>query len=257
MSVSGVLASDARFESRAATAPTRLLVTWRNPVSRTYHAVGFLGHSADGFVFTYLERAASLDGFRPFLGFSNLYRRYESQHLFPLFRERLMDSARPDLDEWLVALGLARGATEFEMLARSGGARAGDTIELVAQPSVGDDGRTSTVFLVHGVSHLPGAADRIADLQTGDELLLIDDETNPINPRAVLVAATDRRLLGWVPEPLLEYVRLVRSASESRLTVVRANGPEVGPRLRLLVRLGGGSPDSCQPFTGPDWQTLS
>jgi hypothetical protein len=88
-------------------------------------------------------------------------------------------------------------------------------------------------------------------------VLLVDDPENPINARAVLVSAQDRRPLGWVPEPLLEYVRQVRDSGDCTLSVVRANGPEVGPRLRLLVRLYGSISGAYRPFVGPAWQTLA
>jgi hypothetical protein len=87
--------------------------------------------------------------------------------------------------------------------------------------------------------------------------LLVDDPSNPVNRRAVLVSAVDQVPLGWVPEPLLEYVRQVRDSGDCSLTVVRANGPEVGPRLRLLVRLTGRIPQGYRPFTGTGWTALA
>src|SRR5436309_1548879 len=115
----------------------RLIVTWRHPQERTYYPVALLDcvRSDDGkqvYEFAYLRRAIRLPGFRPFLGFSDLSRRYASSRLFPLFAERVMDPTRPDRAQWLDALGLDESsAYPMEVLARSGGRRSGDTIELL------------------------------------------------------------------------------------------------------------------------------
>jgi len=41
------------------------------------------------------------------------------------------------------------------------------------------------------------------------------------------------------PNPLLDYVRAVMRAGDAQLTVVRANPPELGHHMRLLVRIEG------------------
>jgi hypothetical protein len=70
--------------------PHRLLVAWQNPNTRRITLVGVLEHSAGRYCFRYLRAALDTQGFRPFPGFDNLRRRYESEQLFPLFRQRLM-----------------------------------------------------------------------------------------------------------------------------------------------------------------------
>ncbi|WP_415100941.1 HIRAN domain-containing protein [Nocardioides sp.] len=140
----------------------------------------------------------------------------------------------------------------MEFLARSGGRRAGDTIELLQTPNLTDDGHTECVFLVHGIRYNEGASDEIEHLSTGQELRLLTEPENPADPRAVLVTTDDTRL-GWVPSPLLDYVHTVMGAGECRLTVVRANPPEVGHHMRLLVRLEGCVPEGYLPA----WQIAS
>jgi hypothetical protein len=108
----------------------------------------------------------------------------------------------------------------MEFLARSGGRRAGDRIQLLPTLSVAN-GHTSCVFLVHGVRYQEGASDAIDQLRPDDELALEPEPNNPIDPDAVLVTREGTRL-GWVPNPLLSYVRAVMSSPDARLTVVRA-----------------------------------
>ncbi len=234
---------------------SRLLVCWQHPETRGYHAVGLLTADADGYEFVYLQRAHRVVGFRPFLGFSALNRRYRSRHLFPLFAERILDPSRPDRPGWLHALDLGEEATPMEILARSGGHRLNDTIELTPIPSVADDGTTTSTFLVHGVRYQGKAAsDLISQLSDGEELALVDEPSNPVNPSAIIVAHPEGQSLGYVPNPLVDYVHAVRGHSEPTVRVVRANDPDVGPHLRLLVRVDGTAPPGFRPFTGPGWE---
>ncbi|MEO7069988.1 MAG: hypothetical protein ABI131_05780, partial [Nostocoides sp.] len=153
-----------------------LLVTWQNPQTRRYSAVGTLSRTDDrGYRFRYLDVASDVDGFLPFLGFSHLDRDYASPNLFPLFAERVLDESRPDRLELFEALDLVGTAGPMEFLARSGGRRAGDTIELLPVPDI-TEAHTSCVFLVHGVRYRPGASDVIAGLRPGDHL---DLESEP------------------------------------------------------------------------------
>lgn len=234
---------------------TRLLVSWQNPDTRTYSAVAV---AASGrYEFAYLRRARDIPGFRPLPGFSDLTRRYSSPRLFPLFGERVMDPSRPDRTTWLNALALDGSAGPMEILARSGGHRQGDTIEVLPEPQVDATGLTTCDFMAHGVRYIEGASERITALSTDQLLMLRDQPENKKNPKALLVASDGDEPLGWVPEPLLGYVHDVRGKGTAILTVLRANGPEVGNHLRLLVWLRGKVSAGYRAFVGRDWETLA
>ncbi len=79
------------------------------------------------------------------------------------------------------------------------------------------------------------------------------DSDNEKDDRALLVTDEDAVPLGWVPNPLLE---LVHEITDPVVTVLRANGPEVGFHLRLLVGLTGRLPVGYQPFSGSRWETV-
>lgn len=235
----------------------RLAVTWRHPRTHTYHAVGLLTHADHEYRFDYLAESAEVLGPRLLLGFPDLEREYRSFALFPLFAERLMDPARPDRPRLLEALSLDALATPMEVLARSGGRRTGDTLELLPEPEVAPDGTTGCLFLVHGIRHVDGSSDAIDALVRGQELLLVDEPTNPVNPMAIRVEEHQAGLLGWVPDPLVDYVRHVRAFGDATLRVERANPADVGHHLRLLVHLTGGVEPGYEPFGGPGWRVAS
>jgi hypothetical protein len=160
---------------------------------------------------------------------------HESESLFPIFAERVMDPHRPERAETLEQLGLGADAEPLEVLAVSGGGRTGDTYELTPLPQPGP---VSLPFLVHGIRHLT-SEERAAidDLKSGDRLELRCESDNEVNERALLVMQSGGRL-GYVPDPLLDYVhRIMERPFE--LVVDRVNPPEAGMHMRLLVRLTG------------------
>lgn len=235
--------------------PTRLLVTRQNPVNRRYFAVGFLSEDGShGFRFDYLRSAAETPDFRPLPGLSRTDTSHVSETLFPLFAERIMSSRRPDREATVKALGLGLDAAPFEILARGGGRRVGDTIELTPAPAPDAQGQLTIPFLVHGIRHMDAVAeDAIERLGLGSSLMLIPEPDNPMNEKALIVADRAGQQLGYVPDPLLSVVEQI---SDQRVDVARVNPLAMGFHLRLLVVLHGRlSPDS-HAFSGPQWETV-
>lgn len=238
--------------------PRHLVVAWQHPESRAIQPVGFLDNETGRYRFRYLLRATRIEDFRPFLGFPNLYETYESDSLFPLFKQRVMNPRRPDYLRYVESLDLPPDASPWEQLARSGGQRVGDTIQLFPVPVVADDDSTSCCFLVHGVRHREAAdpAVRIAidELHPGDELKLVPEPTNPKNARALLISTQRDVTVGWVPDLLLEYVYAVR-----RPTIVteHVNREAESSHFRLLAKIKGVVQQDFKPFTGADWTLAS
>lgn len=238
--------------------PHRLIVAWQHPESRAIQPVAVLDNEDGQFRFRYLERATSIADFRPFVGFPDLHRAYESPDLFPLFKQRVMNPRRPDYLRYVHSLDLPANATPWEQLARSGGQRVGDTIQLFPVPSVAEDGSTSCCFLVHGVRHResadPAVRGVIDELEPGDALHLVPDPTNPKNPRAILVATGSSTAVGWVPDLLLEYTYALRAPN---LTVEHVNREAESSHFRLLARMSGTVAPDFRPFVGPSWALAS
>ena len=206
-----------------------LLVSRQDPESRRYSCVGILSHDGRVFRFVYDDAATrALPGLP-------LGRVHESDSLFPIFAERVMDSHRPERAETLEQLGLGAEAEPLEVLAVSGGGRTGDTYELTPRPQPGP---VSLPFLVHGIRHLtPEERSAVDDLQPGESLELRCETDNEVNERALLVKQGGDRL-GYVPDPLLDYLHRIMERPYE-LVVDRLNPVEAGMHMRLLVRLTG------------------
>lgn len=252
-----------------------LAVTWQHPFTRKTSVIGILARSVNGLhTFNYVQNVLNIEDFQPLVGFPDLYQAYESKSLFPLFAQRLMDPRRPDYVNFIKSIGLRDSPSPWEQIAHSGGRRAGDTLQLLPVP-VPVEGLLDTwevSFLAHGMSHIPGKLrllnDRaicvtreelesaLAALQSGDQLQLISEPTNPENQRAVLIADSDGVPLGYLPALFTQDIaHLGLNAASINVEVI--NGPRAPWRMRLVIRLRCTVPSGFQFFATPSWQTLS
>jgi hypothetical protein len=221
--------------------------------------VGVLDHGAGSYRFQYLEGVGdSVEGFRPFIGFPDFNRVYESVRLWPFFDLRVMDRKRPDFAQYVGWLGLTVDASRLDILSRSGGERKGDSVFLAESPTVADDGTTEATFLVRGASYAVcqfGTEAAAESLRPGDRLALVDDDTNEANPQALLLETSDGAPVGWITDLLFEYAREVRSGG-GLVEVLQNNGVVAPWHTRLLVRISGRIDPGLATFTGGVWPAL-
>lgn len=234
----------------------RFAIAWRNRVQRTIHDVAVLDvrpdHSA--YRFQYLDGAGSVRGFRPFIGFPDLDRVYESRRLWPFFDLRVMDRKRRDYARYVNWLGLPPDADRLDILSRSGGEQKSDSVSLVEAPQIAVDGATEATFLVRGAGYAVrsyGSEPKAIGLRQGDQLTVVNDETNEINPNALLLTVAGEPI-GWIPDLLIEYGREV-VFSGGTATVLQNNGPDAPWHMRFLVRLAGRVDPDLSVFAGGQW----
>lgn len=230
------------------------LVTRQDRESRGYSRLGVLSEADDGWTFRYFTEVAQDRSIPRLPGFPDAGSVAESPFLFSLFAQRVLSPRRPDRVSVLFALGLDESATAFEILARNGGRRQGDTIELIQLPTAHPEGGEMLEFLVHGMRHRNDEEQRAVDgLRVGDELMIVPEPGNRVDPEARLVATGDGVGLGWVPAPL---VPLLRRTEQVRAEVAHANRSDTNPHLRLLVRLRGALLEAAR-FDDARWDVVS
>jgi hypothetical protein len=251
-----MLSSDlTREQNEAQRAARRFAVVWRNTARRRIWPVAVLDFDGQTYRFKYLATASDVEDFRPFIGFPELDRVYEAERLWPFFALRVMDRRRPDFPRYVEWLGLAPDATPLDVLSRSGGERKGDAVQVIEEPSVDLAGTTESTFLVRGARYATdqySSASAAEALTAGDRLSVVPDPSNPANPSALHIATLAGLPIGWVPDLLIPYVRIV-FAGNSRLVVLRNNGPTAPWHLRLLVRLTGHAEPGYRAFIEPIW----
>lgn len=230
----------AEFELTDGSAERRFLVVWQDTARRELVHVGDLvvHEDADGRVYeySYTPDAAAHPRFVPFRAFPDIHGTYRQPELFALFQNRVMSSRRPDYPQYLSALGLDH-ADPVELLARTGGRRATDTIQIVPAPVI-EGGREVLHFPASGVRHVDPDGTRVAQLESGMVLQVRPDPDNDRDPRALLLDVRSGEPVGYGPGYLLDYVyKRWEQGAHVQVAVEQVNGPEVPWHLRVLCRM--------------------
>lgn len=243
-----------------------LYVAWQQPESRRYFAVarlvGGVGETQDFYEFAYIKGAetAVVNGFQPFLAFPSLGEVYRSKELFPFFSNRLMSRSRPEFSEYTQSLGLDLDADSMLILARSGGTRATDSIELFSLPVRAKEDETfHTFFWMHGFRYLdPVQQSRVLSLQPGEELFASPEPKNAVDPNAIQLLSADHVKVDYAPRYLAYgVVGLLNATVNCRIFVERVNPRPAPTQQRLLCRLEASWPSDFQPFSSDIYQPIS
>lgn len=210
------------MEPDAVPAIDRLVVVWRDPAQDARHLIGHLARTLGEIRFWYEQdlSAAFSKGFKLLPEFPEHRVEaspYTERYLFALFAERIPSQARPDARAMLAGWGVEHVDDQFEVLARSGGIRATDRIELVEYRRDDDELMAPLEFRVASRRHL----DDPAPLSIGDEVRLTREPTNDYDPRATIVDRSGRHA-GYVPRPYVPmFARLLDAGVEVEAKVVR------------------------------------
>jgi hypothetical protein len=234
---------------------TKLLVVWQQPSTRAMIPVGILAFDGRIYTFEYLPNIGGVKEFRPLLGFRDLAETYQSDELFPLFRERVLDPTRPDFVRVLDQLSLdPESATPWEQLVRSGGSSEGDTLQVTPFPRESAEGWVCTA-LVAGVRYLEKKTVETAigrtrlyseaeleallgTLTPGDVLQVIAEIGNDYNDDAQLFFTERNEPVGYVPDWLAKLTApRLKDGGSVTAVVDRVNGLSAGWHLRVLVTL--------------------
>ncbi len=252
----------------------RLFVAWRSEVgvgptgegpTVGWGPVGVLERTPEGgYRFAYTNGARTLTGFHPFPGMTELNAVYESDQLFPMFANRLMNERRPEYKPSLVWSGFDpdNPPDPIQLLGVTEGLRQTDSLEVFPCPVQDGDGCFLNKFFLHGVRYVPPAAiERINRLTTGDALVMMFDDFNRHDRLAVAVRTDDaeaRFMIGYVPRYLAHDVRLLCSQCHPDfidLRVERVN-PTAPLQQRVLCRMNSCWPDGFEPCGGEEFQPI-
>jgi len=182
-----------------------LLVIWSAPSDGGRHVVGHLARRRAGSMFHFWYEddlsAAVSKGFT-FLPAFPEHRRidapYEARYLFATFADRVPSAQRADAARMLASWGVEHPDDQFEVLAKSGGLRATDRIELAEYRGADDPLVEPLEFRVAGMKHV--SPDSRGALVVGAMLGFEREPSNPHDPSATIVARTaDGIRAGYVP----------------------------------------------------------
>lgn len=240
---------------------TSLYVFWQEPQSRRWHPVGLLSHSKEMFQFSYTKSAIDLPNFVPFGRMTKLNHRYVSDKLFPIFKNRILTKSRPEYTQFLKWIDAENHCDDpLFILARTGGARATDSIMIYPKPNKTINGNCEIVFFAHGVRYTPDPTiDRISRLKIGETLYPMLDPLNEFDESAVSLRTDDPVcMVGYVPRFFAKdiWTCITQNSRENvRVKVVRVN-VDAPYQFRLLCKFEAKWPNGFNAFSGKEFELI-
>jgi hypothetical protein len=238
-----------------------LFVAYQDPASRRWAPVGQLSRKGERYHFAYTRGAQQIGNFVPFGRMTDLNIEYVSESLFPLFANRVLPRSRPEYDDYLRWLGLTRSSYDaLEELARTGGLRATDTLELFPCPSP-IDGRYQALFFVRGLRHMTmESQDRAQKLNRGERLYLCRDIQNGADGTALLLRTGEpATLLGYTPRYYSrDFSDLIEQAGANSVSVtVEQVSTDAPTQHRVLCNFSAPWPAGFAPCTSEEFESLA
>lgn len=236
-------------------------LSWQNSKTREWFPVARIRKENEEYSFRYTHGAleAKESGFQGLAGFSDFEQTYLSDTIFPVFQNRIMNKSRPDRDEFLSWIQLDHQSyTQFEELARTGGIKATDNLQLYPIPFE-QEGKYKVQFFSHGISHLPdNYKDRTDGLSLEEKLYLCADLQNEQDANALFLRTSDPvELVGYAPKffakDFLTLFDQSKNSFDIRVVKVNSDAPEP---LRLLCEISCDWPKNFIPFEEKSFQTL-
>lgn len=239
-----------------------LFVAYQDTATRRWAPVGRLTREEGRYHFAYTRGAEVMPGFVPFGRMRDLKVEYVSEKLFPLFANRVLPKSRPEYSDYLNWLGLSEASHDaLEELARTGGLRATDSLELIPCPAPTEEARYEVFFFARGLRHLSkDCQERTLQLVHGDKLYLAQDLQNEYDSKALFVRTSDPvTLVGYVPRyysnDFTDLINQVGSDSVS-VTVERVNAA-APMQYRVLCKFSASWPKGFTPCETGEFETLA
>ncbi len=240
-----------------------LFVAWQSPApTRAWFPIGRLdAENNDSFLFRYTRGALDAQkesGFEPLVSFPKFEDRYESNELFPIFKNRVLDPGRKDFAEYLGWLDLDPAhADPIEILGLTGGERQTDSLEVFPKIIKLADRSFSCRFFLHGLRHVSEPArEKANNLAAGSELRIAVELNNPTG-LAIQLQTDDCYMIGWAPRYLVrDLIDVINVHPDVSASVVRVN--EYGAPLarRILVELKGRLSADHEPMSGGQFELI-
>lgn len=239
-----------------------LFVAWQDPQSRQWAPVGRLSRDHGQYRFVYTHGAKELPNFTPFGRMTDLRAEYISDKLFPLFANRILAKSRPEYDQYLGWLGIDRSKYDaLDELARTGGLRATDSLELFSCPQPTKNHSYEVFFFGRGLQYLHAEnPKRAAELKPGERLYVMPDIQNEFDEKALLLRTDDPiTLVGYAPRYFSgEFSMLLSSVGAEKVKVVVEKVNHDAPlQYRILCRITAPWPANFQPCLSGSFASLS
>lgn len=232
-----------------------IYVAYKKPApANSWHVVGMLSFEEDKqqYTFKYTEGALNDADFRQFEGLDDLYKEYSFYDLPPLFKNRLLNTKRPEFPQLMKWLGLPQNASPLDILSLTGGIRITDNLQTFCEIIPDKQGFFEHTFFIHSLSTLrEHQLQRIETLEVGEKLFFCLDTQNNYDSFAIIVRAENpTEIVGYCPRYLAETITkmLKRQHNSINITVDTVN-KDAPLQYKLRCKIKGQLPQDLSFIT--------
>lgn len=243
-----------------------LFLAWQDSRTRAWFPIGRLDADVKEPVYRFhyvkgVHKARRNAGMRPLESFPDFKKVYESEQLFPLFKNRILASDREDFSEYMDLLDMnPNQASPLEILALTGGYRQTDNLEVFPKINLSSDGKFQYRFFLHGWRHVNEASrNRIHTLEKGDELRVALELNNPATGLAIQLMTLDYHMIGWSPRYLvIDFVKAINPDYKNiQAKVVKVNPLSAPANQRVLIEMTGNWPENSTPMSSEEYEPVT
>jgi len=240
--------------------PNSLYVAWQDQTTRRWQTVARLGRTGAGYELVFTKGVSRMRAIPSDLLRMDVTKRYTSDQLFPIFKNRLPSRNRGDFNKMAEWLNLKGDEDEFTLLSKFGLIPGTDSLLVYPEPEHDCD-IYRIEFFVHGIRRMhPDGMTWCQGMKSGDRLLPVLDVQNPVDENAVAIRPTDLTvLIGYLPSFYAADVRELLSqpnfAAKARLNLIRLN-EDAPSQLGLLCRFECPVPPGFSALKSEDHQPM-
>ncbi|GAA6624283.1 HIRAN domain-containing protein [Scytonema sp. NUACC26] len=171
-----------------------------------------------------------------------------------------MRRSRPEYKNYVEWLNIPQHEDDpIAILARSGGRKVTDQLEVFPSPAPDEHGFYHIHFFAHGLRHLsPCSSERINRLKSGELLWLSHEFQNPYDPNALTLNTEYHHIVGYCPRYLVhDTLEILRHHPKLvHVHVERVNPSPTPLQFRLLCNMTAQWHEGFRPFSSSNYQPI-
>lgn len=241
-----------------------LFLAWQDPKKKKLFPIGRLISWDKYYQFDYTKGAliAKKESyFHELASFPSLEKVYVSEELFPVFSNRLLPRSRPEYKNYLKWMSIAQGEDNpMLLLARSGGKRVTDNLQVFSSPQSDENGNYFVHFFAEGMDSLSESSLKSIESLSLGEKLLVNEIQNSGDKKVALLKGNETKepeIVGYLPNFLIENLAEIIKDSSLCISVQGINLSPAPLQFRLLCRMTFTQHTNFHPFTNEIYQPIS
>ncbi len=216
-----------------------VFIAWQDKITRCWHPVAKLTYDDFKKVYrlNYTKGAVENPRFKKFSHLDDINKVYESEEIFPFFRNRLINKNRAEYREILNWLDLEPEENSINILAITGAERSTDNFRVIPLPQKYGDSEYRIDFLCNGISHLSESEKLNIQNLKKETVVSYELESHPYDKNAVALFDDKKGMkIGYCPRYLSSDIRslLTHSNIKEKKFSIRKVNPDAPYQYKIL-----------------------